>query len=44
VSYVRGNGTPRAVGTVLMSTELTDAVLAQLPQSHSNAEFFTEAV
>jgi hypothetical protein len=44
VSYVRGNGNPRAVGTVLMSTELTDAVLAQLPQSHSNAEFFTEAV
>jgi len=44
VSYVRGNGSPRAVGTVLMSTELTDAVLARLPQSHSNAEFFTEAV
>ena len=44
VSYVRGNGVPRAVGTILMSTELTDAVLARLPQSHSNAEFFTEAV
>ena len=44
VSYVRGNGSPRAVGTVPMSTELTDAVLARLPQSHSNAEFFTEAV
>lgn len=44
VSYVRGNGSPRAVGTVLMTTELTDAVLARLPQSHSNAEFFTEAV
>jgi 3-isopropylmalate dehydrogenase len=44
VSYVRGTGTRRAVGTVLMSTELTDAVLARLPQSHSNAEFFTEAV
>ena len=44
VSYVRGHGSPRAVGTVLMSTELTDAVLARLPQSHSNAEFFTEAV
>jgi 3-isopropylmalate dehydrogenase len=44
VSYVRGNGTRRAVGTVSMSSELTDAVLARLPQSHSNAEFFTEAV
>jgi hypothetical protein len=44
VSHVRGNGTLRAVGTVLMSSELTDAVLARLPQSHSNAEFFTEAV
>jgi 3-isopropylmalate dehydrogenase len=44
VSYVRGSGARRAVGTVLMSTELTDAVLARLPQSHSNAEFFTEAV
>ena len=44
VSYVRGNGSARAVGTVPMSTELTDAVLAQLPQSHSNAEFLTEAV
>lgn len=44
VSYVRGNGSPRAVGTVRMSTELTDAVLARLPQSHSNAEFFTEAI
>jgi isocitrate/isopropylmalate dehydrogenase len=44
VSYVRGSGTRRAAGTVLMSTELTDAVLARLPQSHSNAEFFTEAV
>ena len=44
VSYVRGNGAQRAVGTVSMTSELTDAVLAQLPQSHSNAEFFTEAV
>ena len=44
VSYVRGTGVRRATGTVLMSTELTDAVLAQLPQSHSNAEFMTEAV
>ena len=44
VSYVRGNGTRRAVGTVSMSTELTDAVLAQLPHSHSNAEFLREAV
>ena len=44
VSYVRGNDTLRAVSTVSMSTELTDAVLARLPQSHSNAEFFTEAV
>lgn len=44
VSYVRGNGAARAVGTVSMSSELTDAVLARLPQSHSNAEFFTEAV
>lgn len=45
VSYVRGTGARRrAVGTVLMSAELTDAVLARLPQSHSNAEFFTEAV
>ena len=34
----------RAVGTVSMSSELTDAVLALLPQSHSNAEFLTEAV
>jgi 3-isopropylmalate dehydrogenase len=44
VSYVRGNGARRAVGTVLMSSELTDALLARLPLSHSNAEFFTEAV
>ena len=44
VSHVRGNGTRRAVGTVSMSTELTDAVLAQLPQSHSNAEFLREAI
>ena len=44
VSHVRGTGVRRATGTVLMSTELTDAVLAQLPQSHSNAEFMTEAV
>ena len=42
VSYVRGNGALRAVGTVSMSSELTDAVLARLPQSHSNAEFLTE--
>jgi hypothetical protein len=41
---VRGNGGPHAVGTVSMSSELTDAVLAQLPQSHSNAEFLREAV
>ena len=32
------------VSTVSMSSELTDAVLARLPQSHSNAEFLTEAV
>ncbi len=44
VSYVRGNDAVRAVGTVSMTRELTDAVLARLPQSHSNAEFFTEAV
>ena len=44
VSYVRGSETLRSVGTVSMSSELTDAVLARLPQSHSNAEFFTEAV
>ena len=44
VSHVVGDGAKRAVGTVSMSTELTDAVLAQLPQSHSNAEFLTEAV
>ena len=45
VSYVRGHGgRRRAVGTVSMSSELTDAVLARLPQSHSNAEFLTEAV
>jgi len=44
VSYVRGNGARRAVGTVLMSNELTEAVLARMTQSHSNAEFFTEAV
>jgi 3-isopropylmalate dehydrogenase len=44
VSYVRGNDMLRAVSTVSMSSELTDAVLARLPQSHSNAEFFTEAV
>jgi 3-isopropylmalate dehydrogenase len=44
VSHVRGDGTRRPVGTVSMSTELTDAVLAQLPQSHSNAEFLREAV
>jgi 3-isopropylmalate dehydrogenase len=44
VSYVRGTGEQRPAGTVSMSSELTDAVLARLPQSHSNAEFFTEAV
>jgi isocitrate/isopropylmalate dehydrogenase len=44
VSYVCGNDALRAVGRVSMSAELTDAVLARLPQSHSNAEFFTEAV
>lgn len=44
VSYVRGNDMLRTVSTVSMSSELTDAVLARLPQSHSNAEFFTEAV
>jgi isocitrate/isopropylmalate dehydrogenase len=44
VSYVRGSDTSRSVSTVSMSSELTDAVLARLPQSHSNAEFFTEAV
>ena len=44
VSYVRGADMLREVSTVSMSSELTDAVLARLPQSHSNAEFFTEAV
>jgi 3-isopropylmalate dehydrogenase len=44
VSYVRGKSGLRAAGTVSMTQELTDAVLARLPQSHSNAEFFTEAV
>jgi 3-isopropylmalate dehydrogenase len=44
VSHALGNGAQRAVGTVSMTTELTDAVLAQLPQSHSNAEFLREAV
>jgi isocitrate/isopropylmalate dehydrogenase len=44
VSYVRGTDASRAARTVSMSSELTDAVLARLPQSHSNAEFFTEAV
>jgi 3-isopropylmalate dehydrogenase len=44
VSYVHGNGDSRPVGRVSMTAELTDAVLARLPQSHSNAEFFTEAV
>lgn len=44
VSYVRGSGTSRPAGTVSMTSELADAVLARLPQSHSNAEFFTEAV
>ena len=39
-----GSDTLRSVSTVSMSSELTDAVLARLPQSHSNAEFFTEAV
>jgi hypothetical protein len=39
---VRNDGTrPRRV---TMTAELTDAVLARLPQSHSNAEFLTEAV
>lgn len=42
VSYVSGSSRP--AGTVSMTRELTDAVLARLPQSHSNAEFFTEAV
>jgi 3-isopropylmalate dehydrogenase len=42
VSSVRNDGTrPRRV---TMTAELTDAVLARLPQSHSNAEFLTEAV
>ena len=44
VSYVRGIDMLREASTVSMSSELTDAVLARLPQSHSNAEFFTEAV
>jgi isocitrate/isopropylmalate dehydrogenase len=44
VSYVRGNDNLRAISRVSTSSELTDAVLARLPQSHSNAEFFTEAV
>ena len=44
VSHVLGNGAERAVGTVSMTAELTDAVLAQLPHSHSNAEFLREAV
>jgi 3-isopropylmalate dehydrogenase len=44
VSYVLGNGATRLTGRVSMSSELTDAVLAQLPQSHSNAEFLPEPV
>lgn len=44
VSYVRGSRERRAAGLVSMSGELTDAVLARLPQSNPNAEFFTEAV
>ena len=44
VSQVHANGSRRAAGTVSMSSELTDAVLALLPQSHSNAEFLREAV
>ena len=44
VSQVHANGSSRAVGTVSMTSELTDAVLALLPQSHSNAEFLREAV
>ena len=37
VSQVQTNGSSRAAGTVSMTSELTDAVLALLPQSHSNA-------
>lgn len=44
VSYVRGSRERRVAGLVSMSGELTDAVLARLPQANSNAEFFTEAV
>jgi 3-isopropylmalate dehydrogenase len=44
VSYVRGSRERRVTGLVSMSGELTDAVLARLPQSNPNAEFFTEAV
>ncbi|MBA2462912.1 MAG: 4-hydroxythreonine-4-phosphate dehydrogenase PdxA [Actinobacteria bacterium] len=43
VAYVCGNGLRNGT-TVPLSGELTDAVLAQLPHSLSNAEFFTEAV
>jgi 3-isopropylmalate dehydrogenase len=43
VSSVRNEGS-RPSGRVTMTAELTDAVLARLPQSHSNAEFLTEAV
>jgi 3-isopropylmalate dehydrogenase len=43
VAYVCGNGM-RTAGVVPLSGEMTDAVLAQLPYSLANAEFFTEAV
>ena len=43
VAYVSGNGF-RSVGVVPLCSELTDAVLARLPYSLANAEFYTEAV
>jgi 3-isopropylmalate dehydrogenase len=43
VAYVSGNGL-RSAGVVPLSSELTDAVVARLPYSFANAEFYTEAV
>jgi 3-isopropylmalate dehydrogenase len=43
VAYVCGNGL-RTRKVAPLTTEMTEAVLARLPQSFANAEFFTEAV
>ena len=43
VAYVCGNGL-RSAGVVPLSGETTDAVLARLPYSLANAEFYSEAV